>query len=51
MAGEGCIPEATASTWHFNWEVHEKPFKAGCSYFQEVVMENKGVLMLVDGNN
>ena len=49
MAGEGCIPETSASIWHLNREIHKKAFEA--LYLQEVVTENKGVLMLIDVNN
>ena len=51
MAGEGCIPETSASIWHLNREIHKKAFEALCSYLQEVVIENKDVLMLTDVNN
>ena len=51
MAGEGCIPVTSASIWHLNREIHKKEFEALCSYLQEVVIENKGVLMLTDVNN
>ena len=51
MAGEGCIPEARASIWNLNREVHKTAFEALCSYLREVVIENKGVLMLTDVNN
>ena len=51
MAGEGCIPESSASNWHLKREVHTKAFEALCSYLQEVVIENKRVLMLTDINN
>ena len=51
MAGEGCIPETSASIWHLNREIHKKAFEALCSYLQEVVIENKGVLMLTEVNN
>ena len=46
MAGEGGIREASASIWHLNQEVHKKSFEALCSCLQELVIENKGVLML-----
>ena len=48
MAGEGCIPETSASIWHLNREIHKKAFEA---HLQEVVIKNKGVLMLTDVNN
>ena len=51
MAGGGCIPEASASIWHLNWKIHKKAFEALCSYLQEAVIENKGVLMLTEVNN
>ena len=51
MAGDGCIPEVSASICHLNREVHKKVFEALCSYLQEVATENKDVLMLKDVNN
>ena len=50
MAGEGCIPETSASIWHLNREIHKKAFEALCSYLQ-VVIENKRVLMMPDVSN
>ena len=46
MAGKGCIPETSATIWHLNREIHKKVFEVVCSHLQEVVIENKGVLML-----
>ena len=51
MAGEGCIPEASASMWHLNRGVQKKAFEAFCSYLQEMIIENRCVLMLTDVNN
>ena len=51
IAGEGCIPETGYSIWHLNRDIHKKTFKALCSYLQEVVIQNKDVLMLTDVNN
>ena len=51
MVDEGCIPEISASTWHLNREIHKKAFEALCSCLEEVVIENKRVLMLTDVNN
>ena len=51
MAAEGCIPEESASIRHLNREVYKQAFETLCSYLQEVAIESKGVLMLIDVNN
>ena len=51
MAGEGSIPKASVSICDLDRNVHKKAFEALCSFLQEIVIENKGILMLTDVNN
>ena len=39
MAGEGCIPQTSASIWHLNREIHKKEFEALCSCFKKLLLK------------
>ena len=50
-AGMVSVSDEGTSVWHQNRQAHKKAFEALCSYLQEVVIENKEVLLLTEVNN
>ena len=50
MAGEGCIPETSASIWHLNQEIHKKYLKPCVVIYKKLLLKTK-TIMLTNVNN